>query len=228
MNLTLQIHRTGNIVILECHGQIVEGDSDELRRRVDDLLIETPCLVLDLAGVDFIDSSGLGLLVLLATRTRMAGGDLKLCAIPAGIDRVLTVTCLKPLFGVYASPSEAEPAFSMRSRPQAVVERLEADILCVHRSTDVLAFVRTLLKHAGYGVVTTDNLSDALMLLQGSAPRAVVMDSDLRGIRTTPSAARFNDLIDTLAVVELSPEFPTRDAGMAGRELIERVAARLG
>jgi hypothetical protein len=98
----------------------------------------------------------------------------------------------------------------------------------VHRSADVLAFVRTLLKQAGYGVLTADNLADALVLLQGGAPRAVLIDSGLRGLRTTASAVRFNSLVASLPTIELRPEFATGDPGAAGERLLADVAGLVG
>ena len=64
MSLSLKTQRSGGIVIITCNGRLVEGgESSELQQKIDALLDECPYVILDLTGIDFIDSSGLGLLV---------------------------------------------------------------------------------------------------------------------------------------------------------------------
>jgi CheY-like chemotaxis protein len=95
--------------------------------------------------------------------------------------------------------------------------------MCVEQSADVLAFVRELLKHAGYGVVTSDNLPDALILLKAMRPKVVVIGADLRAVRNTRTGESFNRLAESRAVVELPPGFSSRDAGEAGQQVLDRV-----
>ena len=83
MSLSLQSQRFGGIVLTTCAGRIVEGSEVSLlQREVDSLLDESPYVVLDLRDIDFIDSSGLGLLVRSLNRGRLAGGNLRICAAP--------------------------------------------------------------------------------------------------------------------------------------------------
>ncbi len=68
-------------------------------------------VVVDLAGLEFIDSSGLAALVLVRKHAREAGGDLLLAAPQGQVLRFLTVTGLLELFGLYdyvAAASSAE------------------------------------------------------------------------------------------------------------------------
>lgn len=57
-------------------------------------------LVLDLTGVDFIDSFGLGVLVGALKRTRLAGGDVRLVVPEPRIRRVLEVCDLDRVFDI--------------------------------------------------------------------------------------------------------------------------------
>ena len=99
MPLSLQSRRVGDITVVTCSGRIVEGDeSATLQKHFDDLLPDDPYILLDLGGVQFIDSSGLGLLVRFLARTRTANGGLKLCAVPDTIAEVLRVTKLATIF----------------------------------------------------------------------------------------------------------------------------------
>ena len=64
MALNLDVSRTGDIVVVRCRGRIVFGEeADELRGLMLSLLKETKRIVLNLAWVVYMDSSGLGTLV---------------------------------------------------------------------------------------------------------------------------------------------------------------------
>ena len=64
-------------------------------------------LVLDLAGVDFIDSFGLGVLVGALKRARLAGGDIRLVIPEPRIRRVLEVCDLDRVFRIEDTAEDA-------------------------------------------------------------------------------------------------------------------------
>ena len=92
----------------------------------------------------------------------------------------------------------------------------------------MLAYVCEILRQAGFGVLSSDNLPDALMLLRAVRPKAVVISSVLRAARATGTAESFNTLADALGVIELSADFSHRDAGEAGERLLDRVRSLIG
>ena len=59
-------------------------------------------IIVDLADLEFIDSSGLAALVLARRHARQAGGDLLLAAPQQQVLRLLTLTRLVEVFGVHA------------------------------------------------------------------------------------------------------------------------------
>ncbi len=61
--LTFAIERDGDTAIVKCHGRLVAGATEELYREVKDLLPQTKTVVVDLAELTYVDSSGLGTLV---------------------------------------------------------------------------------------------------------------------------------------------------------------------
>jgi anti-sigma B factor antagonist len=226
--LLFQSRCVGDITVVECSGRIVQGaESAQLQQHVDDLLPVNRHILLHLGDIDFIDSSGVGLLVRLLTRTQNLHGDLKLCAVSSKIVEVLRITKLNTIFDSYESEAEAIAGFYRRpkspDRPQ-----LAANILCVDKSADVLAYVREVLRQAGYAVVTTGNLPDALILLTATRPRLVVIGANLRATRDTRTADTFNRLADALSVIELPATFSSDDAGEAGRRLLNQVHAIIG
>ena len=206
----------------------MEGpESQVLHQHLSDLLPHRPHIILDLAQVEFVDSSGLGLLVRFLSRTHQARGGLKLCAVPPRVAEVLRVTRLSTSFDVHASADEAVVAFCQGSTSEGASDQWRTDVLCVEQSADVLAFVREVLKQAGFGVVTTNNLPDALTLLNAMRPKVIVMGADLRAARNTRTAESFNHRADARAVVELPPDFSSRDAGEAGQHVIDLVRAAM-
>jgi anti-sigma B factor antagonist len=226
--LSFQSRPVGDITVVECRGRIVEGaESAQLQRHLNDLLPVHPHILLHLGDVDFIDSSGIGLLVRFLARMQNSHGNLKVCAVSPKISEVLRITKLNTIFDAYESEAEAIAGFYQRTRsPDRPLPA--ANILCVETSADVLAYVRELLRQAGYAVVTTGNLPDALTLLTAMRPKLVVIGAELRATRNTRAADTFNRLADGLSVIELPANFSSDDAGEAGGQLLSRVQAIIG
>ena len=228
MSLSLKTQRSGGIVIITCNGRLVEGgESSELQQKIDALLDECPYVILDLTGIDFIDSSGLGLLVRLLNRATLAGGDLKIGGASPRLREILRVTRLEKILKAYATAGEAIAAIYDHARSTRMSERLAADVLCIAESRDVLAYVTEILRQAGFGVLSADNLPDAVMLLRAARPRAVVITPELRAARAT-AAETLNALAAPDTVVELPARFSHEDAGEAAEKLLERVRAVIG
>ena len=68
---------------------------------------DDPCLVLDLRRLDFMDTSGIGLLIHVKQTCRAAGGDVVLVALGPRIRRVLAKTNLLSIFTVCEELSQA-------------------------------------------------------------------------------------------------------------------------
>lgn len=75
-----------------------------------------PSIIVDLAGLKFIDSCGLGVLVRVLSWTRESGGDLSLAAPRRQVRRVLGSTGLIDVFSVYPSVKQAVRAAKL-ARP---------------------------------------------------------------------------------------------------------------
>lgn len=222
MPLRLTTRWTEAIPIVVCKGRIVEGsESLALRDHLERELAEQPLVILDFREVDFIDSSGLGMLVRLVMRLKKEGGDLKLCYVSPRIESTLKTTKVNTVLKSYPSEAEAMAAFA---RPKkATIPR--ADILCVTTSGDVLAYLGQLLQQAGYAVSTAENLADAETMLASNRPAFLVIDSSLSATVSGDEALRkrFNALIDGVSIVELPPGFATSDAGDAARQLVKHL-----
>jgi anti-sigma B factor antagonist len=106
--LNLQTYRKENVAVLRCQGRIVfRNEAAALSRRVTELMDDHRSLVLDLSGVEVIDSAGLGELVLLHMRAGTQDRDLRLAAPNGRIRHLLEITNLIAVFRVHATVDEA-------------------------------------------------------------------------------------------------------------------------
>jgi anti-sigma B factor antagonist len=102
MSLTIESREVGRVAILDVRGRIVLGDEiHALRDAVRSLVAEEKKkIILNLAHVDYIDSSGVGELVGSFTTVRNAGGELKLLNLTQKVQDVLHVTKLYTVFDI--------------------------------------------------------------------------------------------------------------------------------
>jgi CheY-like chemotaxis protein len=189
---------------------------------LDRLLPEAPHVLLHLGAVEFIDSGGLGLIARYLTRPQDRRGTLRVCAVSPKIDDVLKITRLKAVFQPYAT--EADSIADMHRPTTQGLEALEnPDVLCIDESADVLAYLREVLKEAGYRTLTAANMPDALILLKATQPRIVVIGAEMRAALRTHVAQEFNSVAKASTIVELPRGFSGQDAGDAAQQVVEAV-----
>jgi anti-sigma B factor antagonist len=226
--LTLDVRSEGGVHVITCAGRITDGDEAALlRQQLDEAQRLTRYVVLDLSGVDFVDSCGLGVMARAVGRLRLDGGEMKLCGVPRHFEHVLVATRLRSLFTLHATAQEAMAAFATSRPPLTGIDAVATDILCVHPSRDVLVFVAALLNGAGFHATISSNVADAATLLRAAKPRLVVVAAELRGRAGTTAPTRFHQLLETLPLIELPADFATRDAAEAGEALLAEVRASL-
>ncbi|MFY9950333.1 MAG: STAS domain-containing protein, partial [Candidatus Sulfotelmatobacter sp.] len=100
----MHIHtrEVSHVTIVDLNGRITLGDeTGKLRDTVRNLIAaDKKKIVLNLAQVDYIDSSGVGELVSSFTAVRNAGGELKLLNLTKKVQDVLNVTKLYTVFDI--------------------------------------------------------------------------------------------------------------------------------
>lgn len=111
--LNISERQVGNVTILDMDGKITIGEgSVALRTAIRRLLEEgKKKILLNLANVGYIDSSGIGELVSSYTAINKEGGQLKLLNLTQKLQDLLTITKLLTVFDVYDSESEALASF---------------------------------------------------------------------------------------------------------------------
>ena len=87
------------LTIIKPAGVLDGVKANQLCRQVSELLASgNNFVMLDLADVNFIDSSGLGALIIALKMLRSAGGDLYLCSIAEPVRNLLSMTRMDRLF----------------------------------------------------------------------------------------------------------------------------------
>jgi len=111
--MKLSSHQVGDVVVLEPKGKIMGGpDATLLHDQLHDLIKENQKnVVIDLAKVDWMNSTGLGILISGLTTLRNNGGELKLANVTEKIESLLTITKLITVFENYDSVEEAVGSF---------------------------------------------------------------------------------------------------------------------
>ncbi len=103
----------GTVTVIEPKGKITIGEGDLLmREEITKLLGENKKnLVLDLSGVSYMDSAGVGELVSVFTSVKNRGGELKLSCLTKKIKDLLSITQLMTIFDTYEDTNQAIASF---------------------------------------------------------------------------------------------------------------------
>jgi anti-sigma B factor antagonist len=113
MPLKMDTRQANGVTIVSCHGRIVFGEeSTILRDNLKRILASSRQIVLNLSGVTYIDSGGLGTLVGIYSSARSSGADIKLTGLGQRLRDVLQITKLVTVFEVYETEQQAVAAFS--------------------------------------------------------------------------------------------------------------------
>jgi anti-sigma B factor antagonist len=109
MSMVLKARRLDDVVILDLSGRITMGEGTLiLRDHIQKLLAAGDRkFLLNLADVDYIDSSGLGELVTSFTTVRNQNGHLKLLNLTRRVQDLLQITKLLTVFEAFNSEAEA-------------------------------------------------------------------------------------------------------------------------
>ena len=105
--------QVGDVTVLDVSGKITSTESDgRLKEKVTGLVTEGhKKLVLNLSGVSFVDSSGLGETVACYTTAKGKGGEVKLVGAGERIKNLLVMTKLITVFDSHDKLDDAIAAF---------------------------------------------------------------------------------------------------------------------
>jgi anti-sigma B factor antagonist len=103
-----------NVTVLDLKGKLTLGDGDELLKDKINSLIQQDrkTILMNLEGVPYIDSAGLGEIVRTYTTVSRQGGKLKLVHLTKRVTDLLSITKLLTVFETFESEPEAIKSFA--------------------------------------------------------------------------------------------------------------------
>jgi anti-sigma B factor antagonist len=113
MSLDIAQREHEGIVVLDLDGRITAGpEATVFRERIDELVAAgKPNIILNMANIDYVDSTGLGALVVCSTRIRRASGNIKLLNVSRRNIELLVMTKLATIFELFDDEQEAVNSF---------------------------------------------------------------------------------------------------------------------
>jgi anti-sigma B factor antagonist len=115
MSVTINVRDAGNVTFVEVAGRVTLGAAgpsiqDTVRELVDSLHTN---IIIDLGGITYLDSSGLGQLVASAAAAASRGGAIKLLNLTERVYDLMLLTKLCTVFAIYADEATAVMSFDL-------------------------------------------------------------------------------------------------------------------
>lgn len=221
MPLALESRVCGPIHVVAAQGRLVAGPEcgqlEEVFNR--DSRRHLKQVVLEVSGVNRLDSIGLGLIVRTAASLRRRNGDLRLANPPKIISDLFHLTRVDSIFHTYPTEEAAILSFMEHQPAPETSSCAGCCVMIVDKSLDFAAFAATLLSQHGCEVKLASLVSDAKILL-----RFHPVDTILLGPGPT-HAANLASILQASApnakILPLDPALHTRNADEAATELLQ-------
>jgi anti-sigma B factor antagonist len=225
MSLALESRHCGSVYVVRCAGRIIAGqESALLEEALKRGLREFNRLVLNVSEVNYVDSSGMGLIVRFLWHARTRGGDLRLTGPTPFVTKLLEITKLAAVFRIYADEETAIISF-LKEGASTPDESANTGprVLFLDPSPDTCAFVRAVLTRHGYRVLSTGLMGDAKILLNASSVDIIVLGPDSGALSSSATLNVLQQLAPLAKTVVLEREFKSWAADEAGLALVERI-----
>ena len=114
MGMKIQSRETMGVTILDVSGRITMGEGSVVLRDVvrNEIALGKQWIIINLADVDYVDSSGLGELISAFTTARNRDVTVKLLNLTKRIHELMQITKLYTVFDVYDDEAAAIKSFS--------------------------------------------------------------------------------------------------------------------
>ena len=113
--MEIQVVEHGKVQVLACEGRMDAQVSGLLKDRIQELLDKGATqLVMDLQGLEFLDSSGLGALVSCLRRVKEKKGEIKLAGLRPEVRSIFEITRVSRLFHICETVPDAVKAFKKK------------------------------------------------------------------------------------------------------------------
>lgn len=111
VDLALETRNENGWAVLQVRGEVDLYTSPQLRDGITELLDQgANRIVIDLSGIEFMDSTGLGVLVVGLKRAKERDGEFALVCREGSVQKILSITGLDKVFSIHGSVAEATRA----------------------------------------------------------------------------------------------------------------------
>jgi anti-sigma B factor antagonist len=113
MSYTIKTTDQENTAIIAFEGKLMGSEKTEFHAKIKEMIEEgTTTIIGDLSGVDFLNSTGLGMFIAALTSLRKVDGDFILCGASDKIESLFRVSKLFTIFNYYPTLDKAKKAAS--------------------------------------------------------------------------------------------------------------------
>ncbi len=225
MSLTLETCFRGNVYIIRCAGRITSGqEATSLEAALEMAEREFNSIVLNVSGVNRMDSMALGLLVRHTDRLNKKGGTLRLALTQPFVTHLLSITKTSDFIKSY--PNEEEAIASCLTQPAArpdqpaTQHKLQKLLVC-DPSADLCMFVHRVLSQHGFDVRTVCSLQDAKILLIADQVDYILVGPGSAQMPAEAAAGKLASLAPKAKAMQLPPDFKACDAVDAAHSLLQ-------
>ncbi|MCB0279386.1 MAG: STAS domain-containing protein [Calditrichaeota bacterium] len=112
--MDISVEEIGQVTVLKLSGNIVGGpESITVNQTLANLISDKKVrVILDLSGIDFMNSSGLGVIIHSANQLKQNNGSLRLANVSDKIKHIMKITKLDSVFDSYESVDAAVKSFN--------------------------------------------------------------------------------------------------------------------
>ena len=107
VDLAIESRNENGWAVLQVRGEVDLYTSPQLRDGITELLDQgANRIVIDLSGIEFMDSPGLGVLVVGLKRAKERNGEFALVCREGSVQKILSITGLDRVFSIHGSVAE--------------------------------------------------------------------------------------------------------------------------
>jgi len=110
--MEIREEKVNDVEVLKLEGRLDASSAKDIKEKIELLTKGNRMkVVIDMGGIDFIDSSGLGSLVSSLRSVNKLGGDIKISALQDQVRAIFELTRLHRIFGIYDDSDAAAKSF---------------------------------------------------------------------------------------------------------------------
>ena len=111
--MNLNFYEKGKVGVLDIMGRLDAYNAPELKRNFEQAITKTPYIIFNMQGCEFIDSTGLGMIVACLKAASQAGGDIRLVSLQDKPKMVFDITRAYKIFQFFDNLDSAFSSYDL-------------------------------------------------------------------------------------------------------------------